>query len=127
MIRVVPLLVIVVIAYNVAALPNPAGLSDPLFSVGLISGANWGVSLGDGLLILGLGLLYVEILKSTTTTNASLADHALSMGLFVVCLVEFLVVQGCGTSIFFLIMSMSALDVVAGFSVTIRSARRDWG
>jgi hypothetical protein len=31
------------------------------------------------------------------------------------------------TSVFFLIMMMSLLDVMAGFMVTIASARRDFG
>ena len=45
--------------------------------------------------------------------------------LFVVCLVEFLLIKGFATSTFFLIVTMVMLDVLAGFIVTIISARKD--
>jgi hypothetical protein len=47
------------------------------------------------------------------------------MILFVVCLVEFLLLKGFSTSVFFLITTMVLLDVLAGFIVTIASSRRD--
>ena len=49
----------------------------------------------------------------------------LSMILFVICLVEFLLIKGFATSTFFLIVTMVMLDVLAGFIVTIISARKD--
>ena len=48
------------------------------------------------------------------------------MMVFVACLILFLVWPPAGTSLFFLIMLTSLVDVIAGFSVTIRSARRDY-
>ena len=127
MLRAIPLLAITVAAYNIAVFTGPASMDGVLFSFSLISGAGWVVHTGDAFVIVSLILLYIEILKSTTTTNVSIADHALSMGVFVICLVEFLTIEPCGTSVFFIIMMMTALDVVAGFSVTIKAARRDWG
>ena len=47
------------------------------------------------------------------------------MILFVACLVAFLLVKGFATSTFFLILTMIMLDVLAGFIVTIISARKD--
>jgi hypothetical protein len=44
---------------------------------------------------------------------------------FIICLVEFLLHPAFATSVFFLIMIMSLLDVLAGVVVTIVSARRD--
>ena len=46
--------------------------------------------------------------------------------LFIICLVEFLMFEGFATSVFFLIMLMTLMDVMAGFMVTIASARRDF-
>jgi hypothetical protein len=40
-------------------------------------------------------------------------------------LVEFLLIKGFATSTFFLIVTMVMLDVLAGFIVTIISARKD--
>ena len=127
MLRAIPLLAIVVIAYNIAVLASPDSMTGMVMSFSLISGAEWSIDTGDAIIIFALVLLYIEILKSTTTTDVSIADHALSMVVFVVCLVEFLVYAPCGTSVFFIIMMMTALDVIAGFTVTIKSARRDWG
>jgi hypothetical protein len=48
------------------------------------------------------------------------------MIVFIACLILFLVWQPAATSLFFLITVISLIDVIAGFSVTIRSARRDY-
>jgi hypothetical protein len=70
-------------------------------------------------------LLFVEVLKSTRSNNASVVDHLLSTGVFIVFLVEFLLVPSAATSVFFILMLLALLDVLAGFSVSIRSAGRD--
>jgi hypothetical protein len=54
-------------------------------------------------------------------------DHTLSTLVFVAYLVEFLTVQGCGTSTFFVLGLMALLDVISGFTVSIVAARRDFG
>jgi hypothetical protein len=43
-----------------------------------------------------------------------------------VALLEFLLVPFCGTAAFFFLVIMSLIDVVAGYSVSILSARRDF-
>ncbi|MGF1526078.1 MAG: hypothetical protein ACFCBW_04710, partial [Candidatus Competibacterales bacterium] len=103
--------------------PNPAAL----FSIPLISEASWHVTMGDLLLILALILLYVEIWRATRTNTSSVINHTLSLVLFIVCLVEFLILPAMATSVFFLITLMILIDVVAGFTVTIAAARRDFG
>ena len=75
----------------------------------------------DGLLV----VLFIELLKSTTSRRIAIINHALSMILFIVCLVEFLLAPAFATSTFFLITVMVLLDVLAGFIVTIVAARRD--
>jgi hypothetical protein len=77
-------------------------------------------------LAVALFVLFFEILKSTRTGGNSVVDHALSMIVFVVCLILFLIWPPAATSLFFLIMLTSLIDVIAGFSVTIRAARRDY-
>ena len=89
-------------------------------------GGEWRISLGDMMLAFSLFVLFFEILKSTRTGGNSVVDHALSMIVFVVCLILFLVWPPAATSLFFLIMLTTLIDVIAGFSVTIRSARRDY-
>ena len=83
------------------------------------------MTLGDLLLLAGLIVLFIELLKSTTSRRTAIVNHALSMLLFVGCLVEFLLAPAFATSAFFLLTVMVLLDVLAGFIVTIVSARRD--
>ena len=70
-------------------------------------------------------MLFAELVKATYTSSVSLVDHGLSMMVFVACIVEFLVVNQAATSVFFLVMVASLIDVVAGFTIGIRVARRD--
>ena len=137
MLIAIPLLVVPVVIYNIVIIfigqDASSGLavasdvlSDPLFAVTMASGARWSVSVGDLILFLSLILLFFELLKSTTSQKAAIINHALSMVLFVVCLIEFLLLGGFATSIFFLIMTMVLLDVLAGFIVTIIAARKDF-
>ena len=129
-----PLLALPVAAYNVLAALMAGGfrasdaqarLTQPVFSVAMASDARWGVSLADVLLASALLVLFVELLKSTTSRHAAIINHGLSMLLFIVCLVEFLLAPAFATSTFFLVLLMVLLDVLAGFIVTIVSARRD--
>lgn len=138
MILSIPWLIVAVILYNLLAFsmswepahPGDAALiagpfSYPLFSIGMISGAKWSLTLGDLMIVITLILLFVELVKSTRTGSASIVDHALSTILFVLCLIEFLSVQRAATSVFFFIVVATLIDVVAGFSITIKAARRD--
>ena len=123
-----PLLALPLIAYNLMALfgyGDAGAWSVPVFSVTMISGGVWSVSAGDIFVAISLVLLFGEILKSTRFGNASVVDHMLSTLVFVVCLVEFLVFPFAATSVFFILMVMALIDVIAGFTVSIRAAARD--
>jgi hypothetical protein len=124
-----PLLIIPFVVYNIAAFMflggSPAGWDNPMFTIGMVSGQVWAISGGDLLLALSLVLLFFEVLKSTRTGSSSILEHMLSMIVFVLFLVEFLLVGAAATSVFFLLLLMSLVDVVAGFSVSITSAGRD--
>jgi hypothetical protein len=125
--RAVPLFAVMWVVYNLVALTGAEGvLQGTLFTIPLISGAAWTVSVGDLLIILGLLTLFVEIFKSTRTTATSIMDHSLSMVVFIAFLVQFITVAAAGNSVFFILGLMALLDVVAGFTVTIMGARRDF-
>ena len=136
MLIAIPLLVVPVVIYNLvvllggsapdAVLGPAAVLSEMLLRVPMTSGAVWSISVGDLILFLSLILLFVELLKSTSSQRVAIVNHALSMVLFVVCLVEFLLLPGFAGSVFFLILTMVLLDVLAGFIVTIIASRRDF-
>lgn len=130
MLGAVPLLIIPFILYNLGltglfgtTAPDP--WADEIFSMSMMSGGIWSMTLGDGLVIVALVLLFMEIVKSTRTSNASIVDHLLSTFVFVAYLVEFLLVRGAAHSVFFTLMVIAAIDILAGFSVSLRSAGRD--
>jgi hypothetical protein len=127
MLSAIPLLVIPFILYNLG-LAGDQGLAlwqQPLFSMTMMSGGVWSMTWADGLLVIAIFLLFIEIIKSTRTSNRSIIDHLLSTFVFVAFLVEFLLVRDAATSLFFTLMLFALLDVLAGFTVTIRSAGRD--
>jgi len=127
MLRAIPLLVIVVAIWNVLVLVSGSDLSARALSFSMPSGATMTFTTADALVALGLILLYLEILKATRTSAVSIIDHVLSMALFVVALLEMILIPGMGTSAFALVVLLTLIDVVAGFTVTISTARRDIG
>ncbi|MCC4294005.1 hypothetical protein [Brevundimonas aurantiaca] len=136
MLIAIPLLLIPVVLYNIVVLFGADGnggmsqadalLRDPLFSIPMTSGAQWNVGSGDLILFVGLILLFFELVKSTSSQRVAIVNHALSMVLFIIVLVEFLLIRGFATSTFFLIVVMILLDVLAGFIVTIIASRKDF-
>lgn len=123
-----PLMIIAFILYNVMVMLGPdahAILDRRVFSIPLMTAPlqlNW----GDLLILLTLGLLYVELMKATRTSTSSMLDHGLSMLVFVACLVELLLVKSAATSVFFVITVAALIDVMAGYTIGIRVARRDF-
>jgi hypothetical protein len=108
-----PLLAIPVIIYNLmgftfgggpdGTMTMAANLARPLWEVSMVAeGSIWAVSGGDLLIILSLGFFFIEILKSTSTGAATIANHAVSMLVFIVCLIEFLLLKNFATSVFFI-------------------------
>jgi hypothetical protein len=130
MLGMVPLLIIPFLLYNLGLAGLFGGTaSDPfsteIFSLTMMSGGVWTMSVGDLLIVIALVLLFVEMMKSTRSSNASIVDHLLSTFVFVAFLVEFLLVRGAAHPVFFTLMVITLIDVLAGFSVTIRTAGRD--
>lgn len=125
--RHIPFLAIIVIAYNVLAFSADTLLTKTVWDIRLISGAQWQFTVNDLLLCAAVILLYVELFKATRTSAASIFDHMLSLAIFVACLVEFLLIPRFGNSVFLVITLITLLDVVAGFTITISTARRDFG
>jgi hypothetical protein len=131
---VFPLLAIPIVIYNIIAFsfsPSEAtptiadALAGPVLTLPMVS-SSWTVTGGDLLLLGGLVLLFAEMLKSTSTGAATILNHAVSMVVFIVALVQFLLLGNFATSVFFLLTVMALLDVLAGVVVTIVSARRDF-
>ena len=131
MLASVPLLILPFILYNIglAGFFGDGLNGDPwaaeIFSLSMMSGGVFSMTLGNLMVVIGLLLFFVEIVKSTRTSNASVIDHLLSTFVFVAFLVEFLLVRGAAHPVFFTLMVIALIDVLAGFSVSLRAAGRD--
>ncbi len=135
MFRIFPVMLVVIVIYNVLAVAHGlAGngamesfLARENVAFHMFSGDIWDFSLGDLVLTLGFVCLFIEIVKATRTTRRDLIGHGLSVLIFVVVIVEFIVVKGFSTSVFFFLMVMTAFDVVAGYTISIVAAEHDLG
>jgi len=122
-----PLLLIAFAIYNMVAFLTPGvAWTDRVFGVPMPSGVEWAVSAGDLLIAFALFLLFFEVLKAARNTARSLFDHLLSTVIFIGALVEFLLVKQAATSTFAILLLISLVDVLGGWSVAVRTARRDF-
>ncbi|NRA29922.1 MAG: hypothetical protein HRU11_06620 [Parvularculaceae bacterium] len=123
-----PLLAISFVIY--AALAYTMGsewTSEVLFSITMVSDTIWNVSGGDVFLVVSFGFLFLEIIRSTGTGNDSIFNHVFSSLLFIGAFFCFLMLAPFATSTFFLLAIMMLVDMLAGFWITVGSARRDFG
>jgi hypothetical protein len=132
MLRAFPMILLAVAAYNalvfggMAAGHDTVSLLGQAVTVRIFSGDAWKISLGDVFVALALTLLFIETVKATRTSNREIINHALSLLTFIGAVVEFIVLKGFGTSTFFLIAAMCLFDVVAGYTISIIAAKRDF-
>lgn len=131
MYQMFPLLAISLIVYAVLTFTGAVGSETQAWyemtfvQLPMVSGDTWVVSWGDLFLVCSMGLLFVELLRATKTGSESIMNHALSVLVFVVALLLFVIFEGFGNSVFFIYLSMTFLDFMAGFIVTTVTARRD--
>ena len=128
--RVIPMILIPFVLYNVIVVLG-GGSADPtavlrkeLFSLPLVTG-KLPLTWGDVIILITMVVLFIELIKATFTSTSAMIDHGLSMLVFIACLVEFLIARPAASAIFFFIMIASLIDVVAGFMIGMRTARRD--
>lgn len=119
-----PLLLIPLAIYNIFVFLMPdVALSAPFATVHLLSGAGWPVTFGDVLIALGLVLLLFEVAKGARPGAKYLTDHLLSLLVCAAAIAEFLWLVPFGTSTFFLLTLLSAVDFLAGTSIALRQRR----
>jgi hypothetical protein len=132
MLAAIPLLILPVAAYAALALTLGGGLfnarcqariTHPLFSFATSGGGVWPVSASDLLLAAALIVAFIELLKGIEDRRAAIANHALSIALFILCLTAMLLAPAFANSTFFLITLMVLLDLAAGFIVTMGEAQ----
>lgn len=91
----------------------------------MISGASFSFTRGGLLITIALVFLFIEILKATRTARATIVDHLLSTLVFIIYLVQFITDPAAATTTYFICLIIALLDVIAGYSISIRVASRD--
>jgi hypothetical protein len=125
--RYIPLFGIMLIAYNLIMLVSPVFSENPgIIKIPLLAGDGaFLLTVSETFAMIGIILLYFEILKATRTGRDTIIDHMLSTAVFIICIIEFLAVPSAGTAAFLILTLLSLMDLVAGFTITITGARRD--
>lgn len=116
-----PLLLIPLAIYNIVVFLMPGvSFTAAIATVRLLSGAEWSLTFGDLLLALSLLLLLFEVVKAARPGAKYLTDHLLSLFVFSGALAEFLLLSPFGTSTFFLLTLLMAVDFLAGAASALR-------
>ena len=122
----IPLLVIPVGVYALLTLVLGHGPLDgqahvamtrALIAFRTAGGGVWTVSASDLLLAAGLVIAFLDLLKEPRDRRTAVLNHALSIALFVLCLLALALAPAFACSTFFLLTLMVLLDLVAGFIV----------
>ncbi len=124
-IRAIPVLAIVIAAYLLMGLSGSLMLDGDAYTATLPSTAVFALRAGDFFTLAGLVALFIEMLKAARSSTSAVVDHILSTLTLVAALLCFLLIDYCGTGTFFILTTMTLIDVIAGFSVSIFTARRD--
>jgi hypothetical protein len=120
-----PLLLIPFAIYNIFVFLMPGvAFTTPIIDVPLMSGAAWTPTFGDALLTLGVLLLLLEVIKASRPGARYLTDHFLSLIVFGAAVAEFLLLAPFGTSTFFLLTVLMAVEFLAGVSLSFRNRHR---
>jgi hypothetical protein len=119
-----PLLLIPLAICNIVVFLMP-GLSfaAPLFTLPLLSGVGWAVTLSDLLLALGILMLLLEVIKGARPGAKYFMDHLLSLVVFGGAATEFLLLPQFGTSTYFLLTALALADFVSGVALRARRPR----
>jgi len=125
MLAAIPLTIVPLILFNLVAHTAGNQWSDVLVNLPLI-GAACPITLRDLLELVALAMLFFETLRSAAPTrNVMITNHIVSTVLLIVYVVQFIVDPVAGNSLYLILTAIALFDVVAGFTISIRTAQRD--
>ncbi len=126
MVSAIPLTIIPLILFNIVGYAFGATVwSNEVFGITMLSAVRWGFTVGDLMIIVAIAALFVEVLRSARGASHTIANHVLSTVILIVYIIEFIVAGLAANSVFFILTIIALFDVVAGFSISIRTASRD--
>jgi hypothetical protein len=116
-----PLLLVPFALYNMVAFLLDLSFDDTLFEIPLLGQRTLPVTTGVGLMILGVLVLYLELLKVSRLNRKLVTDHILSLILLGGMIYELLAVPKAATATFLVLLALSFVDVVGGLSLVSRA------
>jgi hypothetical protein len=120
-----PLLLIPFVLYNMIIFLLNMPFSEEVFSLPLLEGRSLPVTTADLLVMLGMLLLYVEVLKAARLGSKGVMDHVLSFALFVGMAAELVLVPRAMTPTLLLLTTLAFVDVIIGVSFIGRRKPRE--
>ena len=126
MIAAIPLTLIPLIAFNLIGFFSGGDpFAGQVFSVTMVSGEPWIMTLADVLIVIAIIVLFVEVVRAARPSPNTIYNHIASTVVLVIYIVEFVVVGAAANSLFFILTIIAGFDVIAGFTISIRTATRD--
>lgn len=120
-----PLLLIPLAICNIIVFLMPGvAFATPLFTLVLMSGTAWPVTLSDVLIALGILLLMFEVIKGARPGAKYFMDHLLSLLVFAGAAAEFVLLPQFGTSTYFLLTMLALIDFMCGIALRVRRQAR---
>src|SRR3954468_15492421 len=120
-----PLLLIPLAICNIIVFLMPGvSFATPLFTLPLVSGVAWQVTLSDVLIALGILLLLFEVIKGARPGSKYFMDHLLSLLVFAGAAAEFVMLPQFGTSTYFLLSLLALADFLSGIALRVRRSAR---
>jgi hypothetical protein len=120
-----PLLLIPLAICNIIVYLMPGvSFAAPLFTLTLMSGVAWPVTLSDVLIALGILLLLFEVIKGARPGAKYFTDHLLSVLVFGGAAAEFVMLPQFGTSTYFLLTMLALVDFLSGIALRARRSAR---
>jgi len=123
---IIPLHLLSAVAYwAVVASNGVEWLYLPVMAMTLPSTADLVLTGADFSIMWAVLFLLIEAIKASQTGWTSIVNHGLSSLLFLVAFALFMTIPMFGTPAWLVITSMMFVDMIAGWSITALSARRD--
>lgn len=124
--RQIPYMAFAVILYFILITLAGLSLDRLLFTVPLPSGAGMAISLSDLLIVFATLLAFFELVGTTSASSRAILSHGLQLVVFLIALLLLLLLPRFGTATFLIITLMTLINTVAGYSISILRARRDF-
>ena len=128
----IPTTVFGFVLYNLFALTTviwgreaSVDLGTVAFIIPLPSDAIWTMFYGDIFICLIMVAIFMEVVRQASGEISKPQTHMISLSIFVLSLVEFLLFEPFGNSVFFIFLLATLIDFVVTWLSTIIRARRD--